>query len=44
VIHCDVSPAEAWQWNESRPEEDRYSKETFDGLVARYEPPIGSNR
>jgi tRNA uridine 5-carbamoylmethylation protein Kti12 len=43
VIHCDVSPEEAWSWNESRSDE-KYSKDVFDGLVARYETPNGSNR
>lgn len=43
MIHCDVSPEEAWAWNESRPDE-KYTKDVFDGLVARYETPNGTNR
>jgi hypothetical protein len=30
--------------NETRDETEKYSKETFDGLFARFEPPNGSNR
>jgi len=44
TVHCDVSPEDAWSWNEGRPEEDRYEKQVFDGLVMRYETPNGANR
>ncbi len=44
TVHCDISPATAWEWNEARPESDRWSKNTFDALVMRYEAPIGTNR
>jgi protein KTI12 len=45
-VHCDVSPGDAWSWNEGRNEEegDKYSREVFDALVMRYEAPVGSNR
>ena len=45
TVHCDVSPEDAWAWNENRTNPDeKYSKEIFDGLVMRYEAPNGSNR
>lgn len=44
TVHCDISPPTAWTWNEARPEQEKWSKETFDALVARYEAPIGTNR
>ena len=45
TVHCDISPPTAWTWNESRSEEsEKWSKETFDALVMRYEAPIGTNR
>lgn len=46
TVHCDVSPEDAWSWNQSRPAEadERYEKEVFDGLVMRYETPNGDNR
>ena len=45
TVHCDLSPEDAWQMNLERPDEDeRYTKEVFDGLVMRYEAPIGHNR
>ena len=43
TVHCDISPPTSWQWNESR-NSDKWSKETFDALVMRYEAPIGTNR
>lgn len=45
TVHCDLSPEDAWSWNEGRGNQtSRYSKETFDGLVMRYEAPIAHNR
>ena len=45
TVHCDVSAEDAWGWNVGRPDEgERYSKDTFDALVARYEAPVGANR
>ncbi|TRY64335.1 hypothetical protein TCAL_03570 [Tigriopus californicus] len=44
TIHCDVSPEDAWQWNQERSPEDRYDKDVFDALVMRYEAPMGHNR
>ena len=43
TVHCDISPPTSWQWNESR-NSDKWTKETFDALVMRYEAPIGTNR
>ena len=43
TVHCDISPPQAWNWNEAR-NVKKWSKETFDALVMRYEAPIGTNR
>ena len=38
TVHCDISPPTAWAWNESREDgKNKWSKETFDALVMRYE-------
>jgi protein KTI12 len=45
TVHCDVSSEDAWAWNCSRSDEsNKWSKDTFDGLVMRYEAPNGNNR
>lgn len=45
TVHCDISPPTAWEWNISRTDVDeKWSKDTFDALVMRYEAPIGTNR
>lgn len=44
TVHCDVSNDDAWKWNELRPEEEKYDKDVFDGLVMRYEVPNSDQR
>ena len=44
VVQCDVSKDKAVEWNEQRPEEERYETEVLDGLFMRFEPPIEQNR
>ncbi|CAB3366288.1 Hypothetical predicted protein [Cloeon dipterum] len=45
VIHCEVSEADAWQWNEANPVDRKiYSKKEFDELLLRYECPDSKNR
>ncbi|XP_043239102.1 protein KTI12 homolog isoform X1 [Amphibalanus amphitrite] len=44
TVHCIINPEQAWKWNESRPESQRYSRAVFDGLVMRYEEPDSRNR
>ncbi|PIK56857.1 KTI12-like, chromatin associated [Apostichopus japonicus] len=44
VVHCDVSHDDAREWNEGRPEGERYNQDVFDALVMRFEPPVGKNR
>lgn len=44
TVECCASEAEAWSWNTSRSEDERYSRETFDALIMRYEPPNSQNR
>ena len=44
VVHCDINPTQASEWNLQRPEEERYTQEVLDGLVMRFEPPENRNR
>lgn len=44
TVECAVSESTAWEWNEQRPDEDKYSKEAFEALRMRYEAPNSSNR
>nr|XP_012219281.1 PREDICTED: protein KTI12 homolog [Linepithema humile] len=44
TIHCDIPVEHAWLWNEKRAESDKYDREIFDALVARYETPNSKNR
>ncbi|XP_050697460.1 protein KTI12 homolog [Eriocheir sinensis] len=44
LVQCPAPIEEAWGWNQGRPEEEQYTREVFDGLVARYEAPNSSNR
>lgn len=44
TLHVDISSEKAWDQNLKRDEVGQYSKEVFDGLVMRYEPPDGRNR
>ncbi|XP_075225324.1 protein KTI12 homolog [Lycorma delicatula] len=44
TVECCINENEAWSWNETRSEEDCYSKEIFDALVMRYETPNSQNR
>ncbi|XP_070536015.1 protein KTI12 homolog [Ptychodera flava] len=44
VIHCEVSPERASDWNQQRDETEKYSQEIFDALVMRFEAPDSRNR
>lgn len=44
VIDCLIPSDIAWNRNESRECSDKYSKETFDALIQRYEAPDSRNR
>ncbi|XP_025414502.1 protein KTI12 homolog isoform X1 [Sipha flava] len=44
LVVCDISPTRAWELNESRAENEKYIRKTFDDLVMRYEEPNHSNR
>ena len=44
TVHCDVSNEDGWSWNEDRPDDVKYDKDVFDGLVMRYEVPNASQR
>lgn len=45
TVHCEVAVDTAWEWNSFREKEDeRYTRETFDALALRFEPPDSRNR
>ncbi|KAK6619235.1 hypothetical protein RUM44_003617 [Polyplax serrata] len=44
TLHCQTGPDAAWENNQKREESERYSREIFDALVLRYEPPDSRNR
>ena len=44
VIHCDINPTRASEWNFTRPKEEQYTQEVLDGLVMRFELPENRNR
>ncbi|KAL4216392.1 kti12 [Mactra antiquata] len=44
VIHCCTSSNTASEWNKNREPAEQYTQEIFDGLVMRFEEPIGNNR
>jgi len=45
TVHCEVAVNTAWEWNSFREKEDeRYTRETFDALAMRFEPPDSRNR
>ena len=44
VIHCDINPTQASEWNLQRSKEEQYTKEVLDGLVMRFESPENRNR
>ncbi|ODN01376.1 Protein KTI12 [Orchesella cincta] len=46
TVHCDVSEAQAWEWNinTDRPDNEKYTREVFEHLVQRFETPDPQNR
>lgn len=45
TVHAEINRDEAWQFNENREDlEEKYDRNTFDALLARYENPDGKNR
>ena len=44
VILCDTPVETAKEWNAKREQSEKYSKEIFDALVMRFEPPDSQNR
>lgn len=44
LVVCDISPEKAWELNESRIEDEKYTRKTFEDLVMRFEEPNHSNR
>ncbi|XP_026280523.1 protein KTI12 homolog [Frankliniella occidentalis] len=49
TLHCETSPTVAWEFNTSRESDkcsgnEKYTRETFDALVMRYEAPDNRNR
>jgi len=39
TVECDISPENAWIFNEGRDDNEKYNREAFDALVARHEAP-----
>ncbi|XP_073999028.1 protein KTI12 homolog isoform X2 [Rhodnius prolixus] len=44
TVECVVSKEETWMWNEQRTPSEKYSREIFEALYLRYEPPDSRNR
>ncbi|PSN47449.1 Protein KTI12 [Blattella germanica] len=44
TVHCEIPVETAWKWNCDRGEDEKYSREIFDALTMRYEPPDSRNR
>ncbi|XP_058799111.1 protein KTI12 homolog [Phymastichus coffea] len=44
TVQCDLPIEHAWLWNEKRSDNKQYSREIFDDLILRYEPPDNKNR
>lgn len=44
LIHTDISPDGAKEWNKTRPENERYNEDILDALIMRFEPPDSRNR
>ncbi|XP_034946191.1 protein KTI12 homolog [Chelonus insularis] len=44
TIYCEVPTEHSWLLNEQKPDDDKYSREIFDSLITRYEPPDSKNR
>ncbi|XP_030856394.1 protein KTI12 homolog [Strongylocentrotus purpuratus] len=44
VIFCDTPVEVATTWNSEREDQEKYTKEIFDGLVMRFEAPVSKNR
>ncbi|CAG9770942.1 unnamed protein product [Ceutorhynchus assimilis] len=45
TVHTEINREQAWGYNEARQnDQEKYSRETFDALVMRYEDPDGKNR
>jgi len=44
TIQCDISEAQAWEWNLTRPEDQAYKRDVFDNLIQRFEAPDPHNR
>lgn len=44
VIHTDINPELAAEFNSKRPDEERYNTDILDGLVMRFEPPNSQSR
>ncbi|KAG2438046.1 hypothetical protein HXX76_005658 [Chlamydomonas incerta] len=44
MVHVDTEVAQCRQWNEGRPEGERYKQDIFDDLAGRFERPDARNR
>ncbi|BES97168.1 Hypothetical protein NTJ_09982 [Nesidiocoris tenuis] len=44
TVECVVDKDKTWNWNEGRPDGERYTQESFEALHLRYEAPDSRNR
>ncbi|KAG2450666.1 hypothetical protein HYH02_004506 [Chlamydomonas schloesseri] len=44
MVHVDTEVAKCQEWNEARPEAERYKQDVFDDLAGRFERPDARNR
>ncbi|CAG7727082.1 unnamed protein product [Allacma fusca] len=44
TVQCEISPQQAWAWNENRDVDQQYTKTVFDHLIDRFELPDSQNR
>eukprot|EP00198_Chlamydomonas_reinhardtii_P002189 XP_001691525.1 predicted protein [Chlamydomonas reinhardtii] len=44
MVHVDTEVSQCRQWNEARPEAERYKQDIFDDLAGRFERPDARNR
>ncbi|XP_050301320.1 protein KTI12 homolog [Anthonomus grandis grandis] len=44
TVHTEINREQAWQFNENRENEEKYTREMFDALTMRYEDPHCNSR
>lgn len=44
IVQCCYPKETCWKWNDTRPDNERYTREIFDSLMMRFEEPDSRNR